>query len=244
MNFNLSFLSFLTHFGQIQHWYIIRLNRRPCENHWWDIIKLRHLDSLECIEWLFDDPSQGPQIWTGERIWNEVSSWLNFYRVWTRLLVLVSPHLLNTTIIPFTPPGGSLLDPQACHRELMAGAGLFLLMLLELGLCSFCSILLNSTPHLRLLKILSSLQSILPTCYKHFAAWVIHSLLLWSWLWSCSFSLVLVFHLAFYLAQGKHLDDINGRATMTSELEWCSEKDAEIRNTCILYAMFHKFLIS
>lgn len=61
---------------------------------------------------------------------------------------------------------------------------------------------------------------------------------LWYW-WYNS-----VFHLAFYLAQGKHLDDINGRATMPSEVEWYSEKDAEICNTCILNAMFHKFLIS
>lgn len=31
---------------------------------------------------------------------------------------------------------------------------------------------------------------------------------------------------------------------MASEVEWCSEKDAEIPNTCILNAVFHKFLIT
>ena len=30
---------------------------------------------------------------------------------------------------------------------------------------------------------------------------------------------------------------------MTSEVEWCSEKDAEIPNTCILNAIFHKCLL-
>ena len=122
-----------------------------------------------------------------ERLWNEVSSWLNFYWPWTRL-VLISLHFLDTTVMPLVancrqPSGPTVL----CHRGLMADAALFHMTLLQLGLCSLCSIFPNSTPHLRLLKILSSLQSILPTCYKQFAAWVIHSLLLWSWLWTFSF---------------------------------------------------------
>lgn len=83
---------------------------------WWDIIKLRHPDSLECVEWLFVSfwlPIPRPPDMNRWENLKQVSSWLNYYWVWTRLLVLITLYFFHTTTVPLLPPAGSLLHPQS-----------------------------------------------------------------------------------------------------------------------------------